>query len=340
MRYTIYAPYFVQTDKRSVNGFLGGSCEQAYRMARTLLSQKNTVTVICLNVGTSKSKEVLQGIKIVRIGRVQSGISVCADDFAAAIVESRPDKVIFFYISSSKPALLLECLDKLEASTGCETSFRFGSAADAAKLSSQEIGMIAVRKITLVNESMRESFQKVMPDAQIVVLENVADRQRFRQYSAAYKKALRKKYTIPLNSYVVLFCGRLVESKNVQLLIDALCAIPREKNILGLFVGDDTAECMKGVRGYSGELQVLSCKNPARFRCLGMVDRRKMPQIYNLGDVFCLPSRPGVEGLSNALLEAQASALPLLVGDSPENRILGSIPIQNLQEQIENLAQS
>lgn len=340
MRYTIYSPYFIQTEKKSVNGFLGGSCERAYAMARDLKAQKNIVTVVCLNVGASKGAEIYRGIRIVRVGQVRRGVRVAGDEFRSAILKSRPDKLIFYYISSSKPASLVDEIDEIEGKTKCQTIFRFGSASDAGKLSDQEISILSLRTITLVNASMRESFEKVMPDADIQITENMADQRRFRQYSLPYKRVLRKKYGISRDTYVVLFCGRFVQSKNIQLLIDALSAISQDKKILGLFVGDDVAERLKGARGYARVLRKLARDNPARFRCMGLIDRRKMPQIYNLGNVFCLPSRPGVEGLSNALLEAQASGLTLLVGDSPENRIQGSIPIQNLQAQIENLAQS
>ena len=101
--------------------------------------------------------------------------------------------------------------------------------------------------------------------------------------------------------------SRLTPRKGLRYLIEAL-GILREKfaitNVEVLLVGDghERESLEKSARGYGVEKQV---------KFIGRVAHNRLAEWYAEADVFVLPSMN--EGMSNAMLEALASGLPLLV---------------------------
>ena len=122
---------------------------------------------------------------------------------------------------------------------------------------------------------------------------------------------------IPKNSYAlhdparVIFVGRLHEQKDIETLLRAfhqlLQAYPTGDLCLQL-VGDGPQRtdmsCFAARLGIAGQVEFL-----------GRSDR--VVELLSQADVFVLPSR--AEGLSNALLEAMACALPVVVSKIPGN---------------------
>ena len=108
----------------------------------------------------------------------------------------------------------------------------------------------------------------------------------------------------------VVFVGRLHEQKGLTTLVDALAELHRHRpdSVEVTFVGEGP---------YRTDLE-------AHVRRLGLAEVVHMPgeradvsSALRRADVFVLPSR--AEGLSNALLEAMAHGLPVVVSDIPGN---------------------
>lgn len=96
-----------------------------------------------------------------------------------------------------------------------------------------------------------------------------------------------------------IFVGRLVEQKNLPLLIDVFNEFPDfNLNIVGF-----------------GELE-NKLKNMARSNVhfLGAVDNKALPKIYQQNDVFILPSKSEPWGL--VVEEALNNGLPVIVSDN------------------------
>lgn len=110
----------------------------------------------------------------------------------------------------------------------------------------------------------------------------------------------------PPDAPVIGHVGRMVEVKNHRFLLRAFAACLAEAPAAQLLlVGDGPLE---------PELRALAAE-------LGIQDsvhfpgaRRDTPALYGAMDVFAMPSR--YEGLSMALLEAQAAGLPCVVSDT------------------------
>jgi len=114
---------------------------------------------------------------------------------------------------------------------------------------------------------------------------------------------------------VVVCVSRFVPRKGQDVLVAALPAIRRQvPDAALLLVGDGPHR-----RRVERLVQRLGLRRDVLF--VGQVEWRATPAYYDAGDVFCMPTRTrrgGLEpeGLGICYLEAAASGLPVIVGDS------------------------
>jgi len=101
----------------------------------------------------------------------------------------------------------------------------------------------------------------------------------------------------------VLTVARLVERKRVQDAIKALEGLEAELIVVGEGPERDRLETLA---------ENIDVREKAEFK--GYVDHSDIDEIYASADVFLLPSMN--EGMSNTVLEAMASGLPIIVTDT------------------------
>lgn len=121
-----------------------------------------------------------------------------------------------------------------------------------------------------------------------------------------YKKdriALRKKYSIPLDSFIVVFVGGFIERKGPDRVADALRKIGNN-NIKAFFIGHELDDVKCDIN-YDGIL----LKSVIEHDCLATY--------LNMADVFVLPTL--AEGCCNAIVEAMACGLPIISSNLPFN---------------------
>ncbi len=99
----------------------------------------------------------------------------------------------------------------------------------------------------------------------------------------------------------LLFVGRVVFQKGLDVLLDALASLGAKPAWTLDVVGDGPARPGLEERAREHGLD-------GRIRFLGWKTKEAMPGLYASSDVFVFPSRD--EGMPNALLEAMASGLP------------------------------
>lgn len=115
------------------------------------------------------------------------------------------------------------------------------------------------------------------------------------------RAARRAAWSIPPDSMVALYVGKLVEKKRPVDLIEAVSRVP---GVHALFVGDGPLR---------GEAERAAAGRPVTFA--GFRNQSAMPEAYALADVLVLPSdRQETWGL--AVNEAMACGLPAIVSDA------------------------
>jgi glycosyltransferase involved in cell wall biosynthesis len=147
-------------------------------------------------------------------------------------------------------------------------------------------------------------------DAERIIRYHVPiDTDRFRPGDAEEKRVLRTELELPPERRVILSVSRLTPEKGIELLIDAVAALPaddREPNML-VIAGD-------GALRSALEERATACGVPARFT--GSVSADDLPGLLRAADLFVYAARQG-SNVPVAVLEAMASGLPVVGTTEP-----------------------
>lgn len=159
--------------------------------------------------------------------------------------------------------------------------------------------------VTVSNHSARRAAELYNVDkAKIRVVPNGVDAERFKPTKSA--DSFKQRLGLG-NRQVVLFVGRLIPRKGLQYLVEAAKPIIKERsNTLFVILGD-------GPLRSKLTAQLMRVGISENFLFLGDVKENPLPSFYNCADVFAFPSVQ--EGQGIALLEAQASAKPVVAFD-------------------------
>jgi glycosyltransferase involved in cell wall biosynthesis len=141
------------------------------------------------------------------------------------------------------------------------------------------------------------------------LIPNGVDARRFTPAEPAERATLRARLGLPLDKPVALFVGRLERYKGLDILLAAWADLRRRGSTPHLLIAGpgETA-------GWIREVQAQGLADWVTF--LG--GREDVADLYRAADLFVFPSRG--EGCPNAVLEAMASALPVVATDVAGNR--------------------
>jgi len=170
------------------------------------------------------------------------------------------------------------------------------------KIFCREIAAFCVINAVIDGELAAEG----VPAHKRIAIPNGVDSDRFTPLPAERKAALRSRLSLPLDTPLVLFVGRLVPEKRVDMLTGTWGAIRA--------VAPGARLLILG----SGPLEV-ELKQSAGEGVLFLGSQPDVIPYLQVSDLFVLPS--SAEGLSLALLEALACGLPVIataVGGNPE----------------------
>lgn len=105
---------------------------------------------------------------------------------------------------------------------------------------------------------------------------------------------------------IILFVGRLISRKGIRYLLEAFASLEKEylKNWQIWLVGDGPEK--GNLFCQAKNLNILK-----RVKFLGIKNKHELVNIYNQAKIFVLPSLS--EGMSNAVLEAMACGLPIIM---------------------------
>ena len=117
------------------------------------------------------------------------------------------------------------------------------------------------------------------------------------------RAALRERWQVPRDAFVMLFVGKLTPRKHPEILVELIERMRDVPGIFGVVVGSGPLEAELRRR--------VSERALTNVRFTGFVNQRDLPSVYALSDVFVMPSEDEPWGL--VLNEAMvAGAVPLV----------------------------
>lgn len=144
---------------------------------------------------------------------------------------------------------------------------------------------------------------------EVLCIPNYVSSKNFYQMSQSEKEKIRESYGIGQKSFVVLGVGQLQTRKGIIDFVETARRLPQVQ-----FVWAGGFSFGKMSMGYD-EIKRLTENPPENVRFLGIVPREKMNHVYNMADLFFLPSYEELFPMS--VLEAMSCRLPVLVRDIP-----------------------
>jgi len=148
-------------------------------------------------------------------------------------------------------------------------------------------------------------FGQKIADSKMVIIKNGIDTEKFR-YNEEIAGKVRKKLLIPKDALVIGHVGNMNSVKNHKFLIDVYEEIHRRiPNSVLCLVGDGKLR-----PNIEEQIRLKGLEN--NIKLLGT--RSDVHDLLKAFDVFVMPSL--FEGLSVALVEAQAASLPCVVSDT------------------------
>ena len=146
------------------------------------------------------------------------------------------------------------------------------------------------------SQGLKELALKTSPSQEISVIYNGID---VSEFDPNFDKREN-------NEIRIVCVARLIERKGLKYLIEAVGEL-KDNNIKLIIVGEGNQE--EELKNFAVELKMSD-----RVDFKGYVNHNQIADIYKNSDIFVLPSLN--EGMSNALLEAMGTGLPVIVTDT------------------------
>jgi glycosyltransferase involved in cell wall biosynthesis len=299
---------------------VGGAEIQAERLAAGLTSQGWDVRVITRRHlpgrrGALAREEIVQGVPVVRIhspgpGKIGSALFA----LGALMHLGRSGRGDIYHAHGLSTAAAVAAVAAWLWKGKSVVKLRTGAPTYRRRLDGWPSGLILRRNlraqdlILVLNSEVAKLLEEegFDPD-RIRKLPNGVDLQAFNACSALQRDRLRARLGFREGERVALSVGRLAPVKGFDLLLEAWAKLVLQSLGDGwrlVIVGDgperEALEDLIGRRGMNGRVTLAGRQEDVR-------------SFYQAADLFVLPSRE--EGMSNALLEAMACRLPVVVSD-------------------------
>lgn len=162
--------------------------------------------------------------------------------------------------------------------------------------------------IVVVNPSFIEELVKFkIKEERITYIPNFVNEQVFYKYNLEKKNEIRKEFNVKPDEFVVVGVGQVQQRKGV---VDFVETAKRLPHIRFMWAGGFSFG--KITDGYK-ELKEVMENPPKNVEFIGILDREKMTDFYNMADLLFMPSFN--ELFPMAILEACSCETPIFVRD-------------------------
>ena len=144
----------------------------------------------------------------------------------------------------------------------------------------------------------------------ITYIPNFVDHEVFKPLGEDRVKAIKEKYQIPLDKFVVLGCGQIQTRKGFLDYIETA-----KRNPDKMFVWAGGFSFGKSTAGYK-QYKAIVDNPPENVKFIGIIPREEMNDVFNMSDILFMPSLAELFPMS--ILEAANVKKPVLLRDLPE----------------------
>lgn len=287
---------------------VGGAERQALELSRALAARGARVSVLTRRVGGLAGREDVHGVPVRRLRVLGHGaldsLSFLAGACLWLLAHASEYDAVHAHLAGS-PALAAALAGRV---LGKPVVVKLGGGrgiGEVAVSSTTTFGRWKLRALALlrprflaVAADLAAEARAHLPGAEIEVLPNGVDTETFKPASSEEKKAARARLGWPAGT-IFLYTGRFSWEKRLPWFSRIWLRAAQEREATLILAGEGPERA---------SVQAEADSSGGRVRVLPPTDRPAA--LYAAADVFVLPSFS--EGLSNSLLEAMASGLPVV----------------------------
>lgn len=289
--------------------YVSGVSEYARILAENLVKRGHDVSVLTSNHNQLPKREIINGVKVVRadiLCKISKG-TLSLEFLKLARKLSKEADIINLHLPMLESGWITNFIDKekIVATYHCDIN-----------LPSNILNNFIIKIMDMSNKVCMKHSCKIM----VQTLD-------YAQHSRAAAKFSHKfiETTTPIKEYyrkdiaradktVIGFCGRLVEEKGIDVLLEAYRMIcERRKNCI-LQIGGD----YKSVAGgsiYPQLCDFIEKNHIEGVEFLGKIPEEKMEEFYSSIDIFVLPSINSLEAFGMVQVEAMECGTPVVATD-------------------------
>lgn len=299
----------------------GGGGKASLFLARELTRRNYGIRVITSGFKGLPPKEIIEGIEIIRIPVLRREIHRASVFGMITYIASstvfgcwhafrqKPDIALaYFGIPSGPAAFITKLFFRIPyfilLRGGDVPGFSPEEMGSYHRLTSPIIHLLwrKARGVIANSKGLQELAWKSLPGLKVEVVPNGVDQELFDLIRP------NQENTGEIN---ILFAGRFTHQKGVDLLLNSLSLVNAKIPKSQVWLAGDGPE-RKQMEKLAESIDSGGCFS---IKFLGWKNRSEMYELYQKADIFVLPSRD--EGMPNALLEAMASALPVVATKVP-----------------------
>lgn len=156
------------------------------------------------------------------------------------------------------------------------------------------------KNLILVSEQMKEEVREenLHYQGSLTVVHNPIDISKFKKME---QRSTRDKLSLPLDKRILLFVGKLIKVKNVEVIIKSLKFMNNDNFLVICGEGEEKSKLVKVTQ----DLNLTHC---VRFE--GFIKRDDLVYYYNSSDLLVMPSSAETLGIS--YLEALSCGVPVI----------------------------
>lgn len=166
-----------------------------------------------------------------------------------------------------------------------------------------------------VSNHIKNRVLEIAPSScNVSMVYNGLNLERFNSNNVIKSETLMNKFGINKGEIVIIFAGRLQESKGIKILIESFLEIKHTHKVKLIIVGSSGFSDSRKSK-FIKHLQKLCEPIKDQIIFTGYVEYTEIHNYYNIADLAIFPSI-GPEAFSLTTIEALASGLPVIISDS------------------------
>lgn len=283
---------------------VGGAQSQVLRLSVAL--QRNYAVepwILTQRLDGASAEDMLENIPVRRVSSWRYPVGFLLSGFPC-LTQGRPDIIHVHALSSpvllavfSKQLIQKPVIVKVPSAKHIK---RFFSKPFSKRLAAHVDAFVA-----LTPELEQVYLRHGVPPQKIWQIPNGIDTEEYSYVPDDTRQHIRQRLGIQPEAFVLSFAGRLIEEKNIEMLLQAWASVSGDIPAVHLYLMGD-GPMGNRLRAMSESLGIA---NSVSF--LGELTADEVREYMTASDVFVLPSKG--EGISNALLEAMATGTAAIV---------------------------